>query len=153
MLNVLLTIDTEAYPISKNWKQERLHTDVERDIYGQAGGRRVGLDYQLEVLKRYGLKAVFMLETLFSAVPEVGPQPLEKIIRSIQTDNHDIQLHAHPEWIPFIPKFPVPYRNHLLYGYSLPEQEAIIRFAVQRLKVLRGAESACFQSWGVCGRP
>jgi hypothetical protein len=33
MLNVFLNIDTEVYPLSADWRAERLRSDMQRDIY------------------------------------------------------------------------------------------------------------------------
>src|ERR1700749_3643732 len=127
MLKVLITIDTETHPITGNWKQDRLAADMKRDVYGQIDGHAVGLEYQLKTLSKHGLKASFMVESLFAAVPEVGDQPLRDIVRAITTDGHDVQLHPHPEWIAYVPDLGVPPRSHLLSAYSLAEQTAIVR--------------------------
>lgn len=148
MLNVLLTVDTETYPITKGWKEDHLVADMKRDLYGEIGGRAVGLDYQLETLSRYGLKGNFMVESLFSAVPEVGPEPLNKIVRSIAAGGHDIQLHPHTEWIPHIPDLDISYRSHLLRKYPLHDQEAILRFAMTRLEGAGATTPVAFRAGG-----
>ena len=104
MLKVLLTIDTEAHAINEDWQRDHLARDIERDIYGRighgrigygrSGERSVGLDYQLGVLDRLGLKAVFMVESLFSAVPEIGPEPLREIIAKIRKGGHGLEGHT-----------------------------------------------------------
>jgi hypothetical protein len=148
MLKVLLTIDTETYPITKGWKEDHLVADMKRDLYGEIDGRAVGLEYQLETLSRHGLKGNFMAESLFSAVPEVGPEPLNKIVRSITAGGHDIQVHPHTEWIPHIPDLDIPYRSHLLRKYPLHDQEAIIRFAKARLEEAGATTSVAFRAGG-----
>jgi hypothetical protein len=148
MLNVLLTIDTETYPITKGWKEDHLTADMKRDLYGEIDGRAVGLDYQLETFSKYGLKGNFMVESLFSAVPEVGPEPLKKIVRSIASGGHDIQIHPHTEWIPHIPDFDIPYHSHLLRRYSLHDQEAILRFAKARLEEAGAPTPVAFRAGG-----
>jgi len=148
MLNILFTIDTEVFPIVKRWKEDGLASDIDRDIYGKIDDGEVGLDYQLETFKKHGLKASFMVESLFSAVPEVGPEPLRKIISAVRAGGHDIQLHLHPEWIPHIPGFEVPYRGHLLHAYSLAEQAAIIKFAQKQLTKAGARTPAAFRAGG-----
>lgn len=69
MLNVLLTIDTEVHPIHKDWMADCLRRDMDRDIEGIIDGRRVGLDYELEMLARNGLKATFSQKELVSKTP------------------------------------------------------------------------------------
>jgi hypothetical protein len=148
MLNVLLTVDTETYPITRGWKEDHLAADMKRDLFGEIDGRVVGLDYQLEAFSNHGLKANFMVESLFAAVPEVGPQPLERVVHSIHSAGHDIQIHPHPEWIPHVPDLDIPYRSHLLRKYSLDEQEAIVRFARARLELAGAPPPVAFRAGG-----
>jgi hypothetical protein len=148
VLNILFTVDTEVFPLSERWKEDGLASDIKRDIYGEVDGRAVGLGYQLEMLKKHGLKASFMVESLFAAVPEVGIEPLKEIVRAIRAGGHDMQLHPHTEWIPHIPGFEVPYRSHLLHGYSLSEQEAIIRFAKKQFMEAGARTPVAFRAGG-----
>lgn len=148
MLRVLITIDTETHPISGDWKQDRLAADMKRDVYGQVDGQAVGLEYQLSTLSKHGLKASFMVESLFAAVPEVGEQPLRDIVRAITSEGHDVQLHPHPEWIPHVPDLNVPHRSHLLCAYSLEEQAAIMRYASLRLENAGAPRPIAFRAGG-----
>jgi hypothetical protein len=148
VLNILFTIDTEVFPLSERWKEDGLASDIKRDIYGQVDNRSVGLHYQLEMLKRNRLKASFMVESMFSAVPEVGIEPLKEIVRAVRAGGHDMQLHPHTEWIPYIPGFEVPYRGHLLHAYSLSEQEAIIRFAKNQFIKAKARTPVAFRAGG-----
>lgn len=148
MLKVLITIDTETHPIAGNWKQDRLAADMKRDVYGQIDGHAVGLEYQLSTLSKHGLKASFMVESLFAAVPEVGEQPLRDIVRAITAAGHDAQLHPHPEWIPHVPDLHVPHRSHLLSAYPREEQETIIRYASMRLEEAGAPHPVAFRAGG-----
>src|SRR5215469_3593145 len=148
MLKVLLTIDTETHPIAVDWKQDHLVADMKRDMYGQIDGHAVGLEYQLKMLSKHGLKASFMVESLFSAAPEVGQQPLRDIVRAIISGGHDVQLHPHPEWIQHLPDLDVPHRSHLLSRYSLAEQVAIIRYASLRLERAGAPRPLAFRAAG-----
>ncbi len=148
MLKVLITIDTETHPIASDWKQDRLAADMKRDVYGQIDGQAVGLEYQLNTLSKYGLKASFMVESLFAAVPEVGEQPLREIVRAILSGGHDVQLHPHPEWIPYVPDLNVPHRSHLLSNYPLAEQEAIMRYASHHLEQAGAPPPVAFRAGG-----
>lgn len=148
MLKVLITIDTETHPIAGNWKQDRLAADMKRDVYGQIDDHAVGLEYQLDTLSKHGLKASFMVESLFAAVPEVGEQPLRDIVRAITTGGHDVQLHPHPEWIQYLPDLNVPHRSHLLRSYSVAEQESIMRYASLRLEQAGAPRPVAFRAGG-----
>lgn len=97
MLNVFLTIDTETYPKTPNWRETGLSEEIERDIYGATPQGEFGLRYQIEKLNAYGLKAVFFVEALFAC--EVGLAPLRNIVETVQSGGHDVQLHIQPEWV------------------------------------------------------
>lgn len=148
MLDVLITIDTEAHAIHRDWKFDNLQRDIRRDIEGLVDGRCVGLEYQLDVLAKNTLKATFMVESLFSAVPEVGPDPLKSVIRRIQDGRHDIQLHLHCEWIPYCPALCVPYRGYLQHYYNSSEQEQLISFASERLQECGASRPIAFRAGG-----
>lgn len=148
MLKVLITIDTETHPIARDWKQDRLAANMKRDVYGQIDGHAVGLQYQLSMLSKHGLKASFMVESLFSAVPEVGEQPLRDIVQAIMAAGHDVQLHPHPEWVPYVPDLNVPHRSHLLSSYPLEEQAAIVRYATFRLEQAGAPRPVAFRAGG-----
>jgi peptidoglycan/xylan/chitin deacetylase (PgdA/CDA1 family) len=148
MLKVLVTIDTETHPITGDWRQTHLTGDMKRDVYGQIDGHAVGLEYQLNTLSKHGLKASFMVESLFAAVPEVGEQPLRDIVRAIISAGHDVQLHPHPEWIAHLPDLHVPYRSHLLSNYSLAEQAAVMRYASHRLEQAGAPRPVAFRAGG-----
>lgn len=153
MLKVLITIDTETHPIAGKWKQDRFAADMKRDVYGQIDDHAVGLEYQLATLLKHGLKGSFMVESLFAAVPEVGEQPLRDIVGAIMAGGHDVQLHPHPEWIPYVPDLNVPYCSHLLSKYSLAEQEAIIRYATLRLEQAAAPRPVAFRAAGFAANP
>ena len=148
MLRVLITIDTETHPIAGDWKKDHLAGDMKRDVYGQIDDSAVGLEYQLKTLSKHGLKASFMVESLFAAVPEVGEQPLQKIVHAIISGGHDVQLHPHPEWIPYVPDLNVPHRSHLLSSYPLAEQMAIIRYASLLLERAGAPRPVAFRAGG-----
>ncbi len=148
MLQVLLTIDTEVHSIDPGWREDHLSRDIRRDLYGEVGHKRVGLRYQLDTFERYGIKATFMVESLFSAAPEVGPCPLENEIRLIRAAGQEIQLHLHPEWIPHCPDLNVAYRSAYMYEYPLEEQARMVRLAVERLEACGAPRPIAFRAGG-----
>jgi hypothetical protein len=148
MLQVLITIDTEVYPILKDWKRDRLQRDIARDIYGILGDREVGLEYQLRAFAKHGLKANFMVESLFSASPDVGLEPLKRIVSGVIAGGHEVQLHPHTEWLPYVSALGLPYRSHLLREFPLQEQIDIIRFAKQQLHAAGAPAPIAFRAGG-----
>src|SRR5215831_11935639 len=63
-LQVFLTIDTEVWPQTPNWRETGLSQDIRRDIYGAALEGEFGLPFQMDLLDAHGLKAVFFVEAL-----------------------------------------------------------------------------------------
>src|SRR2546427_8724630 len=138
LLNVFLTVDTEVYPITPTWRKDRLREDVARDIYGRVAEAEYGLSYQLEVLRRYDLKASFFVEPLFALSPDVGEEPLRRIIQEIQEAGQEVQMHLHPEWVPELPaeiaaKL-VERKSDVLNRSSAADQATLIRVGLETLR-------------------
>ena len=140
-LKVFLTIDTEVYPISPGWKESALQQDIQRDIYGSVKSGEFGLRYQIRLLNSYGLNAVFFVEPLFASSPSVGMEPLSTIVSEIRNSGHDVQLHLHPEWTPYIPTLshirPVPMAN-----LKRDEQLELFKAGISNLQAA-GAGTPC----------
>jgi hypothetical protein len=132
--DILLTIDTEVYPLESNWQKDCLKADIGRDIYGRTPLGDWGLAYQLELLRRHNLSAVFFVEGLFAGCSAVGLGPLRQIVDLIYSYGQDIQLHLHPEWIPYLSNCPLSFRGDLLTCYSENEQLRLIEMAGNNLQ-------------------
>lgn len=133
MLNVLITIDTEVYPLTPDWRNDNLEKDCSRDIYGVTTGGSYGLTYQLETFTKFGLKAVFFVEGLFASA--VGIDRLRAIVQPILTAGHEVQLHLHPEWLQWMDDPPVQPRNReLIHQFTVDEQAELIRIGIQNLR-------------------
>ena len=133
-MHVFLTIDTEVYPRRPDWKQRHLREDLERDIYGITGDGEFGLRYQLRVMEQYGIIATFFVESLFASVPEVGAEPLRKIVELTRGGGHEVQLHLHPEWLPHIPELAAMERGEQIRCYSREQQGTLLRHARRNLE-------------------
>ena len=132
MLNVFLTVDTEVWPLTPNWRQSGLERDIQRDLYGVTQQGAYGLLYHLELLARHNLKAVFFLEPLFSEAAGLGI--LRQAAREIYDAGQEIQLHLHPEWLAWIDNRILPGRTgENLTEFSEDEQAKLIAFAHDRL--------------------
>jgi len=143
-MNVFFTVDTEVYPIFPDWRDTRLAADIRRDIYGSAGGREYGLEYQLGVFEEHGLKAVFFVEALFASCPDVGIGPLQKVVDAILSKGHDVQLHVHPEWCPWIPQFS-GLTKELIGDLPFDDQRALLETGAENLRRC-GAEVSAFRA-------
>lgn len=96
-MNVLLTFDVEVHPCTPNWRETSLAAEIEQYIDGRTPVGSYGLAYQLSVLKKHRLKAVFFVESLFSL--EVGKELLSRTVSMIRDAGHEVQLHIHTEWV------------------------------------------------------
>lgn len=141
MLNVFLTVDTEVWPQTPDWRKSGLSQDIRRDIHGATPEGEFGLPFQIELLNTYGLKAVFFVEALFAC--SVGLDPLRKIVGMIQNGGHDIQLHLHTEWLDKITEPILPGRTGLnLRDFSEDEQVLLIARGIQNLQAC-GVSNIC----------
>jgi len=78
-VTIFLTIDVETYT-----------GDYELDVHGYGKG----LDYILETLNYFGIKATFFVEAL--GATRWGIEPLRKVCSLIEDYGQNIQLHIHP---------------------------------------------------------
>jgi len=138
---VYLTVDTEVWPRSRDWRENNLAPDMDRDIYGVTSQGEYGLRYQLDVLEGSGLEAVFFVESLFATV--VGPSRLAEIVGLIRQRGHDVQLHVHPEWLEWMAD-PIVSGKHspFLKDFTESEQALLIARALENLRAC-GADRVC----------
>jgi hypothetical protein len=141
MLNVFITVDTEVWPLLPDWREAGLGRDIDRDLNGVTPSGRVGVSYQIDVLNRYGLKAVFFVEPLFAEV--AGLEPLRAVVAEVQGRGHEVQVHLHPEWLrwmrqPLLPGDTPPYLK------DFPEEDQSVLLA-RGISLLRasGAVRLC----------
>ncbi len=141
MVNVFLTIDTETYPRTSDWRRARLAREIAVDIHGITSLGEYGIRYQSEMLNRSGLRATFFVEALFASA--VGLNPLEQIVDTIQSYGHEVQLHIQPEWLACVTRSVVPERRgDYMTSYSEAEQAAIIAEGLGNLRQC-GARHVC----------
>jgi len=132
-LEVMITVDVEAWPRCPGWRDDALAGDLARDIYGVTPEGDFGIGYQVELLQRHGLKGVFFVEALMAC--EVGIEPLAKIVEVIQAAGSEVQLHIHTEWFEKMsePLFGET-RAYNIRELSQAQQEEVIGRAVENLK-------------------
>ncbi len=138
-LEVMYTVDVEAWPRCEGWRSEQLASDLERDIYGKTPEGNFGIGYQIDKLKEHGLKGVFFVEALMAC--EIGIAPLAKIVETIQNGGSEVQLHIHTEWFE---KMSEPLlgetRAYNIRELSRGDQVAVIERALENLRAA-GAEN------------
>jgi len=147
-LNVLITVDTEVWPRSPGgtrWDGSDLGPHLRRDIYGETADGAFGLPYQIAALNAHGLKAVFMVESLFADA--VGPGPLREIVGLIQRGGHEVQLHVHSEWLRWTPKPIVPARNgRAIAEFTEEEQVVLLARGLENLRRAGAADVRAFRA-------
>ena len=148
MLNVFLTVDTEIWPYAPGWPVNALPADkadfsqeVDAYIFGKTSRGEFGLPFQMDVLNRHGLKAVYFVEALFASV--VGLETLARIVGLIRDRGHEVQLHIHTEWLREIarPDLPAQFRQHIRQ-FPADEQARIIAHGIANLRAA-GASKVC----------
>jgi hypothetical protein len=140
-LDVFITVDTEAWPRAADWRETRLRADMDRDFHGRTPEGDFGIRYQMEVLNRYGLKGVFFVESVFADV--VGLDRLEEIVAAVRDMGHEVQLHAHAEWLAWMPRPLVPLRDGKhLKDFNEDEQTILLGRALENLR-RAGAQDVC----------
>jgi hypothetical protein len=140
-LNVLITVDTEFSPRDFHAHNGVILGLVERDIDGITPEGRFGLGFQMDLLEKHGLRAVFQVESLSATA--IGPETLRRIIREVQGRGHEVQMHVHAEWLEAVqtPGLP-PFRGRNLVSYSAEEQTRILEQGLRNIREA-GAPDVC----------
>jgi hypothetical protein len=138
--SVFITVDTEVWPISADWRATNMGPDMQRDMYGVTSRGEYGLRFQLDMLNSFGLKAVFFVEGLFGSEFK---DRLCEIVGLIRDRGHDVQLHVHPEWLQWMADPPVRGKSSQFIGdFTEDEQTLLIDRALSNLRSC-GADSVC----------
>jgi hypothetical protein len=87
----MLTVDTEALP--KRAEQEH----VNRLIWGMHGNCSAGIREMCGVASDFGAKLTFFVDAC-GAYAELDQ--MAKVVRWLDEEGQDVQLHAHPEYLP-----------------------------------------------------
>lgn len=147
MTAVFITIDTEY---SAGFaKAEGIHLREEnfaRSIACDTPNGSVGIEYQMDVLDRYGHKAVFFVDPLPALV--WGVEAVTDIVEPIIKRGHDVQLHAHTEWLELAGSAnPLGKKtgDHIA-DFSFDEQAEILDFARTTLKAAGAPNPVAFRA-------
>lgn len=94
MTAVYITVDTEySVMFASHGRAEAFA----RSIRCVAAGGEVGVEYQMDVFDRHGIKAVFFVDPMASLL--WGVEAVADVVGPIVTRGHDVQLHLHTEWL------------------------------------------------------
>ncbi len=143
VVRLFITVDTEFWPTVPDWRRDDVAADVARDLDGVTPEGRFGIDYQMDVLEVHGLKGVFFVESLFSRAR--GPALLGELVGRIQSRGHEVQLHVHPEWLPWLAEPILPGKTgQNLKEFTEDEQVAILGPALAALRSCGAADVCAF---------
>jgi peptidoglycan/xylan/chitin deacetylase (PgdA/CDA1 family) len=134
MTAVYITIDTEySAGLYKLQGSAGRRENYDRSIRGVTPKGDVGVEYQLDIFDRHGLKAVFFVDPMPSLI--WGVQSITDIVEPIIERGHDVQLHLHTEWLAYSGSNN-PLKDRIgrnLKDFNLDEQCVLIQYAIDVL--------------------
>ena len=140
MLPVMITVDTEfASGYVASGEDGSCAENFARCLSCKTPSGPVGIGYQMRVLDRHGLKAVFFVDPMPALL--WGDDAVSQIVKPILARGHDVQLHLHTEWLALAENSPFAARRsgRNLSDFTCDEQEVLIGWAAERL-VAAGAQ-------------
>ncbi len=111
-MNAIITVDTEVF----HFKQTPL--SVETCIEGKCDNEFYGIPKIIDICDEKGVKATFFVDVYAYRV--FGEELMKQVCQDIKKRGHDIQLHAHANWV-------YPNKSEYMWAYSLKEQSEIIK--------------------------
>lgn len=127
MTDVLVTIDTEL-SAALHQRGATPHRNVEASIAGVVRAGAYGIGWQMDRLEEHGLKGVFFVDPMPALV--YGDAVVAEIVGPILERGHEVQLHAHTEWLAWAEASPVGDRSgRNLAEFDLADQTALLRCA------------------------
>jgi len=146
-LKVLITVDVELWPRQWDLGEVAFKEAWCRYILGTTAKGDYGLPFQLKLLEQHGIRAVFLVESLFAWQYGIGP--LREIVAMIADSGQEIQLHLHAEWS-HRSKLPIlPGRSGIrLRDYSEADQEVLVSLGVDHLHEAGVKEIRAFRAGG-----
>ena len=143
---ILITTDVEIWP--ESWDRigsDDFQASFRKYIYGDTPRGSFGLPFQMQVLDDHGLSGVFMVESLFAC--GFGLDPLAEIIGLIQDRGHEVQMHAHAEWVDkFDPPILPDRHGHHFYQYNRADQLYLLTLAHNNLLKAGVSELQAFRA-------
>jgi hypothetical protein len=130
---VYLTVDTELSSLHfRRFGVAGLDENFATAILGRTPLGDFGVGYQIARLDAAGHKAVFFVDPLVALV--AGTDMVRRIIEPILTAGHDVQLHAHSEWLGFSAVGPTDGRGgQNMADFCLEDQVRILEHGVETL--------------------
>ena len=128
---IIVTVDTETYPINGALPPFDLN------IYGRLGGSEYGVNRIMDICEKYDMRGTFFVDVYMHH--HYGEEPVRSLCRTIGRRGHDVQLHAHANWIPNHP-------HEFVSRYPLSEQIEIIAEGKRLIGDWTGTAPAAFRA-------
>lgn len=98
MTAVYITIDTEySYGLASRKRPVSREENFARSISCVTADGPAGVEFKLDMFNRHGLKGVFFVDPMPALI--WGVEAITDIVQPILEHGHDVQLHAHTEWL------------------------------------------------------
>lgn len=141
---IFLTCDVELTP-GLHIRGVPLHENFALSIDGATAEGSFGLGYQLSRLAEHRLKGVFFVEALCAHV--FGLDTLKRIVQPILAAGHEVQLHLHTEWLPFMARDPVKgQRGHDMSDLTVDAQQVLIELGADALESAGAPRPTAFRA-------
>lgn len=131
--SVYLTIDTELSSMHyRRHGAAGLADNFASSILGRTSAGDFGIVYQMERLDAFGLKGVFFVDPIVALV--AGADMVRRIVDPILEAGHDVQLHAHTEWLEHAPHGPTDGRGgQNMADFGVEDQVRILDYGIETL--------------------
>jgi len=144
MAVVLITVDTEL-SAGMHRRGVAPRANFDSSIVGRCATGDFGIGWQMATLDRHGLKGVFFVDPLPALV--VGEDLIGEIVRPILDAGHEVQLHAHTEWLEWADRIPSTQRIGQSIGdFSLDDQARLLAYGCDVLERLGAPRPIAFRA-------
>ncbi|WP_374328376.1 hypothetical protein [Azonexus sp.] len=135
----MLTVDTEALP------RRAAAEHVKRLIWGEHVGGTAGIREMCRIGDEFAAPHVFFVDVC--AAQAYGGE-MDEVIRWLDKAGHDVQLHAHPEYLPaeFWQEHGFEYRPRFMNQFDLAKAEFTLRHFGKRISDITGKPILAFRA-------
>jgi len=139
MTQVFLTIDTELM-----WRHHAAGLAGDEIVRRSLEPAGVGVGYQLDVLRRHGLKATFFVDPMPALTH--GRGHVEAVVAAILAGGQEVQLHLHPNWTAARADDRRAHARFELIEYTAAEQRDLLAQARDLLVACGAPEPVAFSA-------
>ena len=144
MTQAIISFDTELSPALYQ-QGFSAQENFDSSILGICEDGEYGIVHQMDILEKYGLRAVFFVDPMPALVH--GIDIICQIVAPIMARGHEIQLHLHPEWLEFAKEQPVGnQRGRSIGDFKLDAQIKLIALARDLLMKAGAPEPVAFRA-------